>query len=101
MKTTGMRTAIPEKVTQNTSSLVNIVRFPEKAKRKISFSQHLNMDIRRRFNGTTRVCLQLEIIFFLILIFYCYSIIVVCLFSPSLHPIPAEPPSLLHLHPPP
>ena len=33
--------------------------------------------------------------------FYCYSITVVCLFSPSLHPTPAEPTSLLHLHPPP
>ena len=34
-------------------------------------------------------------------IFYCYSITVVCLFSPSLHPTPVEPPSLPHLHPPP
>ena len=32
---------------------------------------------------------------------YCYSITVVCLFSPSLHPTPAELPSLPHLHPPP
>ena len=32
--------------------------------------------------------------------FYCYSITVVCLFSPSLHPTPAEPTSLPHLHPP-
>ena len=39
--------------------------------------------------------------FFLILILYCYSITVVCLFSPSLHPTPAEPPSLPHLPPPP
>ena len=39
--------------------------------------------------------------FFLILIFYCYSITVVCLFSPSLHPTPAKPPSLPHFHPPP
>ena len=39
--------------------------------------------------------------FFFILILYCYSITVVCLFSPSLHPTPAEPPSLPHLHPPP
>ena len=31
--------------------------------------------------------------------FYCYSITVVCLFSPSLHPTPAEPTSLPHLHP--
>ena len=38
--------------------------------------------------------------FFLISIFYCYSITVVCLFSPALHPTPAEPPSLSHLHPP-
>ena len=34
-------------------------------------------------------------------IFYCYSITVVCLFSPSLHPAPAKTPSLPHLHPPP
>ena len=38
--------------------------------------------------------------FFFILILYCYSITVVCLFSPSLHPTPAKPPSLLYLHPP-
>ena len=41
------------------------------------------------------------ILFFLILILYCYSITVVCLFSPSLHPTPAEPTSLPPLHPPP
>ena len=35
------------------------------------------------------------------LIFYCYSITVVCLFSPSLHPTPSKPASLPHLHPPP
>ena len=33
--------------------------------------------------------------------FYCYSVTVVCLFSPSLHPTPAEPTSFPHLHPPP
>ena len=33
--------------------------------------------------------------------FYCYSITVVCLFFPSLHPTPAEPTSLPHLRPPP
>ena len=31
--------------------------------------------------------------------FYCYSITVVCLFAPSLHPTPAKTPSLPHLHP--
>ena len=31
--------------------------------------------------------------------FYCYSITVVCLFSPSLHPTPAEKTSLRHFHP--
>ena len=36
---------------------------------------------------------------FLTLIFYCYSITVVCLFSPSLHPTPVETPSLPNLHP--
>ena len=40
-----------------------------------------------------------ELIFFKKI--YCYSITVVCLFSPSLHPTPAKPTSLLHLHPPP
>ena len=33
--------------------------------------------------------------------FYCYSVTVVCIFSPSLHPTPAEPTSLPCLHPPP
>ena len=33
--------------------------------------------------------------------FYCYSITVVCLFSPSLHPTPAEPTCLPQLYPPP
>ena len=41
------------------------------------------------------------IFFFFFLNFYCYSITVVCLFSPSLHPTPGEPTSLPHLHPPP
>ena len=33
--------------------------------------------------------------------FNCCSITVVCIFSPSLHPTPAKPTSLPHLHPPP
>ena len=33
--------------------------------------------------------------------FYCYSITVVCIFSPSFHPTSANPTSLPHLHPPP
>ena len=33
--------------------------------------------------------------------FYCYSITVVCLFSPPLHPTPAKHPFFPHLHPPP
>ena len=33
--------------------------------------------------------------------FYCYSITVIWLFSPSLHPTPAKPTSHPHLHPPP
>ena len=33
--------------------------------------------------------------------FYCYSITVLWLFSPSLHPTPEEPTSLPHLHHPP
>ena len=39
------------------------------------------------------------VVFSFFLNFYCYSITVVCLFSPSLHPTPAEPTSLPHLHP--
>ena len=37
--------------------------------------------------------------FFIFLNFYCYSITVVCLFSQSLHPTPAETPSFPHLYP--
>ena len=43
--------------------------------------------------------LWLVLFLLLILIFYCYSITVVCLFSPSLHPTPAEKTSLRHFHP--
>ena len=47
------------------------------------------------------VCLYIIILFlFYFFIFYCYSITVVCLFSPSLHPTPAEPTSLPHFLPP-
>ena len=42
--------------------------------------------------------INLELFFFN---FYCYSITVVCIFFPSLHPTPANPTSLPHLHPPP
>ena len=38
---------------------------------------------------------------FLILIFYCYLITVVWLFSPPLHPTTVKPLSLPHFHPPP
>ena len=42
-------------------------------------------------------------VFFLLIFlnFYWYSITVVCLFAPSLHPTPAEPTSFPYLHPPP
>ena len=43
--------------------------------------------------------LFLKFIYFLN--FYCYSIIVVCLFSPSLHTTPAKPTSFRCFHPPP
>ena len=39
--------------------------------------------------------------YFIFFNFYCYSITVVCIFSPSLHPTPAKPTSLPCLHPPP
>ena len=47
----------------------------------------------------------LKVIFFLfiylfIYLFYCYSITLLCLFSPTLHPNPGEPTSLPPLHPP-
>ena len=38
---------------------------------------------------------------FIFLLFYCYSATIVCIFSPSLHPIPANPTSLPHLYLPP
>ena len=43
----------------------------------------------------------LEGFFLIFLNFYCYSITVACLFSPSLHPTRAEHTSLPRLHPPP
>ena len=40
--------------------------------------------------------------FFLVfIIFYCYSVTIVCIFSPSLHTTQAETPSHPHFHPPP
>ena len=40
-------------------------------------------------------------IFFCNLFLYFYSVTIVCIFSPSLHPTPASPTSLSHLYPPP
>ena len=40
---------------------------------------------------------NIGVFLFIFLNFYCYSITVVCLFSPSLHPTPAEPTSTLPL----
>ena len=37
----------------------------------------------------------------LFLLFYVYSVTIVCIFAPSLHPTPANPTSLPHLYPPP
>ena len=54
-------------------------------------------------NSITLVCwhiCHLFLIYFFTLFYFC-SITVVCIFSPSLHHTPAEPTSLLHLHPPP
>ena len=36
-----------------------------------------------------------------VVFFYFYSVTIVCIFSPSLHPTPANPTSLPHLYPPP
>ena len=55
--------------------------------------------IFRRYSGIEVNSVQGS--FFLILIFDCYSITVVWLFSPSLHPTLAKPSSLPHFHPPP
>ena len=41
-----------------------------------------------------------EFLAFFIFIFYFYSVTIVCIFSPSLHPTPASPTSLPHLYPP-
>ena len=43
--------------------------------------------------------LKINKIFFFFKNFYCYSITVVCIFSPSLHPTPSKPTSLPCLHP--
>ena len=43
---------------------------------------------------------QRELLIFLTLFFYCCSI-TICILSPHLHPTPAKPPSLPHLHLPP
>ena len=52
-------------------------------------------------DGVALIGREFFILFFIFyfLNFYCYSITVVCLFSPSLLPTPAEPTSLHHLHP--
>ena len=44
--------------------------------------------------------MPISISLLLLLLFYCYSITVVCIFSPSLYPTPAKPTSLPHFHPP-
>ena len=54
-----------------------------------------------RFNSNFLVLGVMCYLFKIFFNFYCYSITVVCLFSPSLHPTPTEPTSLPHLHPPP
>ena len=41
-----------------------------------------------------------RVFYFILLFFYCYSVTIVCIFFPSLHPIPANPTSLPHLSPP-
>ena len=62
----------------------------------LRMSENINVTWRNRWTlkGPTFV-------FFFISNFYCYSITVVCMFSPSLHPTPANPTSLSHLYPPP
>ena len=45
--------------------------------------------------------LSLFFSFFIFFKFYFYSVTIVCIFSPSLHPTPASPTSLPHLYPPP
>ena len=57
--------------------------------------RHFAMEIVSFFRNTPEI---LRYVFYN-LIFYCYSITVVCLFTPSFHPTPAEPPSFPHFHP--
>ena len=52
-------------------------------------------------NGHYKVKIAKAELIFFNFNFYCYSVTVVCLFSPSLHPTPANPTSLPCLHPPP
>ena len=40
-------------------------------------------------------------VLFCFILFYFYSVTIVCIFSPSLHPTPDSPTSLPHLYPPP
>ena len=54
--------------------------------------------VREKFIAIHAYLKKIEIFLFF---FNCYSITVVCLFSPSLHPTPGEPTSLPPLHPPP
>ena len=69
----------------------------------------LQNDSRKSRNGGQSVLqvraekyiLKIINFFIYIFIFYCYSITVVCIFSPSLHPTPAKPTSFPRLHPPP
>ena len=68
----------------------------------INFNKISCIRINQSYFGSTMTIHNFcSVLFFLISILYCYSITVVCLFSPSLHPTPGEPPSLPHLDSPP
>ena len=64
-----------------------------------TYVKPFNSDYWQNFYDTKS--LYKQVFEFFLKNFYCYSVIVVWLFSPSLHPTPAEPTSLPRLHPPP
>ena len=62
------------------------------------FSAHMfTMVMSSWWNFPLSIMSVIQCLFLKKKIFYCYSITVVCLFTPSLHTTPAEPTSLPHL----
>ena len=80
------------------------------SRRSHSFQKHihggwpLSFSFYHRFAWKTmhrRHFLLIKMFFCYFILFYFYSVTIVCIFYPSLHPTPASPTSLPHLYPPP